>query len=599
MSNNATTFFPPPAGLTPFSGTFGKKELTHLLRRTLFGATKEDLKHFDGKSLAQVVAELLTPKLPDATDVPQIYYNQPYKVDANGVATPSIDPASEYGTSWLGYNTSPSIEGQRILSFKAWWMGRIINQERSITEKMTLFWHNHFATEADTVQLARYIYKHNNLLRTNVLGNFRTLTKEVTIDQAMLKYLNGEKNTKAAPDENYGRELQELFTVGKSPNSKYTEDDVKAAAKVLTGWKNTIFQSEDYVDKKGNKIILSTSAAGVNTYYQKIISEGPEFLSTKHDTTDKQFSAFYGSKIIKGKTGADGTKELDEMLDMIFAQNEVSKFIARKLYVFFVYYDITQDVEDTVIAPLAKTIRDNNYEIKPALEALFSSAHFYDFNSVSCVIKSPVDYVATFYRQFKPYLLDDVNLGAEGKTEALYKHWLSAQQFAAAMQQDLGDPPNVAGWAAYYQTPQFHEMWVNTATMPKRDAVGKKAKNTNNLFNAISLNSIPKVTSGTTTANVKAKIMLDVIPFAEKLDNPGNPVALIQELVDLLLGMEVSQKFKDAVKKDVLLTGQSTDAYWTEIWDERETVPASKTQVNTRLQNLLVYFATLAEYHLS
>jgi uncharacterized protein (DUF1800 family) len=596
MSQQSTKFAPPPTGLTPFSGTFGKKELTHLLRRTLFGATKEDLKYFDGKSLAQVLTELLTLKLPDATDVPQIYYNQPYKVDANGTATPSIDPASDYGTSWLGYGTSPSIEGQRILSFKAWWMGRIINQERSITEKMTLFWHNHFATEADTVQLARYIYKHNQLLRTNALGNFKTLTKQVTIDQAMLKYLNGEKNTKAAPDENYGRELQELFTVGKGVDSKYTEDDVKAAAKVLTGWKNTIFQSEDFVGKDGNKIILSTSAAGVNTYYQKIISEGPEFLSTKHDTTDKQFSAFYGNKLIKGKTGADGAKEVDDLLDMIFAQNEVSKYIARKLYIFFVYYDITQDVEDNVIKPLSKIIRDNNFEIKPALEALFSSTHFFDIvDSMSAIIKSPVDYVATFYRTFKPYLVDSPDLGVEGKVEATYKHWLLAQQAAAGMQQDIGDPPNVAGWAAYYQTPQFHEMWVSTATMPKRDAVGKKVKNNKDIFATISLNSIPKVNN----ANIKAIINLQLVPFAEKLDNPGNPVALIQELVDVLLGMEVSQKFKDAVKKDVLLSGQSTDAYWTEIWDERATDATSKTQVNTRLQNLLVYFATLAEYHLS
>jgi hypothetical protein len=218
---------------------------------------------------------------------------------------------------------------------------------------------------------------------------------------------------------------------------------------------------------------------------------------------------------------------------------------------------------------------------------------------MSAIIKSPLDYVATFYRNFKPYIVDDATQPAEAKLEATYKHWLTAQQFAAAMQQDLGDPPNVAGWPAYYQTPQFHEMWVNTATMSKRDAVGKKAKNTKDIFVSIGLGSVPKTGAYPNLVTIKGVTMLELIPFAEKLDNPGNPVALIQELVDVLLGMEVSQKFKDAVKKDVLLSGQSTDAYWTEIWDERATDATSKTQVNTRLQNLLVYFATLAEYHLS
>ncbi len=511
---------------------------------------------------------------------------------------PTCEPYIQAGETWVGYNDFPGIENRRLLSFKAWWMGRIINQERSITEKMTLFWHNHFATEADTVQTARYVYRHNNLLRTYALGNFKTLTKEVTLDPAMLKYLNGNKNVKAAPDENYGRELQELFTVGKGVDSKYTEEDVKAAAKVLTGW--NIFQLKENVKAANGIDDYKVKYQNKDVIIERIISETPILLQTKHDTTDKQFSAFYGNKIIKGKTGADGAKELDEMLDMIFAQNEVSKYIARKLYIFFVYYDITTDVEDNVIKPLSKIIQDNNFEIKPALEALFSSAHFFDIvDSVGAIIKSPIDYVATFYRNFKPYIAEDLTLPAETNIEAKYKHWVIAQQFAAAMQQDLGDPPNVAGWSAYYQTPQFHEMWVNTATMPKRDIVGKKVKNNKDIFTTISLNTIPKVTTGTTTANVKAIVLLELISFAEKFDNPGNPVALIQELVDVLLGMEVSQKFKDSVKKDILLSGQSTDAYWTEIWDERATDPTSKTQVNTRLQNLLVYFATLAEYHLS
>ena len=112
----------------------------------------------------------------------------------------------------------------------------MINQGTSIHEKMILFWHNHFATETLDIGDARYVYKHHMLLRKYALGNFKEFVKEITIDPAMLRYLNGYLNNKNSPDENYARELQELFTLGKGPKSNYTEGDVKAAARVLTGY---------------------------------------------------------------------------------------------------------------------------------------------------------------------------------------------------------------------------------------------------------------------------------------------------------------------------------------------------------------------------
>jgi uncharacterized protein (DUF1800 family) len=147
----------------------------------------------------------------------------------------------------------------------------MLNQERNLTEKMTLFWHNHFATQSYIYSDARYAYKHNALLRANAFGNFKALTRAVTTDPAMLNYLNGNTNTKNAPNENYGRELQELFTVGKYPTPWYTEDDVKAAAKALTGWK--------------------IDANAITSYFD----------DTKHDTTDKQFSSFYGNRNYRTK----------------------------------------------------------------------------------------------------------------------------------------------------------------------------------------------------------------------------------------------------------------------------------------------------------
>jgi uncharacterized protein (DUF1800 family) len=232
-------------------------------------------------------------------------------------------------------------------------------QERSIHEKMILFWHNHFSTEADTVRDARYLYKHHSLLRKFALGNFKTFVREMSIDPAMLVYLNGNKNTKTAPDENYGRELQELFTMGKGSDSKYTEDDVKAAAKVLTG------------------------------YVVDALKIDYSFTPSRHDTSDKTFSAYYNNTVIKGKSGTDGILELDELINMLFQKEELSKFICRKIYQFFVHYDLNETVEKNVITPLAEIFRKNNFEITPVLSTLFKSQFFYDAQLYGAVIKSP------------------------------------------------------------------------------------------------------------------------------------------------------------------------------------------------------------------
>jgi uncharacterized protein (DUF1800 family) len=173
-------------------------------------------------------------------------------------------------------------------------------------------------------------YRYNILLRQYALGNFKEMTRAVTMDPAMLKYLNGNANTKKAPDENYGRELQELFTVGKGPGSHYTEADVKAAAHVLTGFR---------IENKSLPDIHGVFDAG------------------RHDENDKQFSDFYQNTTIKGRKGKEGEMELDDLLALIFSQPEVARFICRKLYRFFVYHNIDEETEKTIIEPLAELFR--------------------------------------------------------------------------------------------------------------------------------------------------------------------------------------------------------------------------------------------------
>lgn len=531
---------PPTGGLTPFTGVFTELELTHLLKRTLFGVSKADLNYFKNKTLNQTVDELLNPSaaIPD----PPL---KDYTV--GNAAVPDNNIA--IGTTWVNdNNTDGTIASLRRSSFKKWWMGVMINQDRSIREKMTFFWHNHFATETNDIGNSAYVYKHHNLLRTSALGNFKTLTKAVTLDPGMLVYLNGQSNTLTAPDENYGRELQELFCCGKGPGSRYTEDDVKAAAKVLTGWRvNSI----------------------TNTSY---------YTESRHDITNKTFSTFYNSTIIVGKTGATGGDvEIDAMLNMIFSTQELAKYICRRIYRWFVYYDIDASVETNVITPLADLFRTSNYEIKPVLSALLKSEHFFDSLAKGCQIKSPVDLVVGLCREFNVAFQPSVDYATN---YGFYNYLVS---WVTNMQQSIGDPPDVSGWKAYYQEPQFYQIWINADTLPKRNQY------TDTL-----------VVSGY-TFNSK-KIIIDGAEYAKTLSNPRDPNVLINDLVAAMYRIDISVASKAQLKKDILLAGQSTDFYWTEAWDLFISTPtntSNATSVRNKIRDLIKYLMNLAEYQLA
>jgi uncharacterized protein (DUF1800 family) len=540
--NRLTENAPPPTtGLLPYAGSFGAPELRHLLRRTLFGATKADMTYFSGKSVTQVVNELLNPTAPLPAPPVKEY------VVAATTLVPDTNIAA--GSTWVSdINNDGTIASYRRASFKKWWVGNLVNQDRSIREKMTLFWHNHFATETNDVSNAQFVYKHHDLLRTSALGNFKTLTKNITLDPAMLVYLNGQLNTATAPDENYAREIQELFCCGKGPDSLYTEADVKAAARVLTGWRN--------------------NATTLNSY----------FTASRHDSGNKTFSSFYNNKVITGRNSATaGEQELDDLLNMIFATQEVAKYMCRRIYRWFVYYDIDDTVEQNIITPLANLFRTSNYEILPVLDMLLKSEHFFDVLSRGCVIKSPAELVIGFCRESEIVFQPDTDYFTNYGFYNYMVSWLSN------MQQNLGDPPDVSGWKAYYQEPQFNEIWINSDTLPKR-----------NQF------TDTMVVSGY-TFNSK-KIQLDPLAYARTCSNPGDPNAFIAELTERLLGLDISAASKAQLKKDILLNGQSLDIYWTQAWDLYISTPtnaANTTSVRTKIRDLVKYLMNLAEYQLA
>lgn len=524
--------------LEKYKGPWTSQQIKHLLSRTTFGSTPDNVADLSKLGFEAAIEKIISfEKKPE----PPVNYYENIVADPNGI---------KYGETWVNapYGNG-DVNFRRVQVFRYWWMKAMWNQELNINQKLILFWHNHFATELNQYNIGQLAYRYHEVLRENSIGNFKKMVKMITIDPAMLNYLNGNKNKKSAPDENYARELQELFTLGKGPNSKFSESDVRAAAKVLTGLRYK-YDTWNYF-----------------------------FDANNHDTTDKQFSSFYKNKVIKGQSGANGENELDELINMIFENEEVSKYIIRKLHIFFIHNQISTDIEANFISPLAEIFRKSNYELKPVLTAFFSSSHFFNENYRASNIDSPLDFVIKTMRNLEPkYSSNDPTF-----TYEYYSLLGNFMRVAESCQQYIGDPPNVSGWPAYYQEPVFNEIWINTDTFQKR------------------VKFINEFIKSGFTRN-KIKISTDLISLSSKFKNPEEPNLLIDSVVTNYLQLDISKDLKSKLKKDILLSGQDSDYYWTDLWLAHKANPTkadTKKMVLTRLENLFIYILSLPEYQLS
>ncbi len=541
-----------------YSGSFGKPQLLHLLRRTLFGVTKADLAAFSGQSLSQVVTSLLAdlpapaPPLVDYTDAA-----------ATGTTTGTaprnwVYPGIPTGQTWVNDKQTDNriYNPSRERSTRRWWAILKLRQDRNIREKMVLFWQNHIPTEiGQSVTEGFHFYAYQRVVRQYAVGNFKDLVRQLTIEPAMLVYLDGEDNRYIVNgngvNENYARELQELFCIGKDFSPSYTQDDVVAAAKVLSGFQ----RSDSYL-----------GTTDPNNQYNDYTHK---FTLSRHDPTNKTFSSFYNNTIINGSTDPTGMTEVNALLDMIFAHPEVARFVVRKLYRFFVYYTIDATIESDVIVPLANTFRSNNYDIKPVLAELLSSQHFFDsLKSTGAVIKNPVDYCIGLAR----------TMGFYGTNAIPYNVASGFDSHLTNQQLRPGSPPNVAGWPAYYQTPNYHELWINAETLRRRKEFVDRL-----------------ISVGIGSGNPK----VDVLAFTRTLDTPANPDLLIAEVVELL-HVAPPDAAVTAQLKSILLSGQTADYYWSDAWNSYITTPttANTNTVQTRLQTLYVAILNMAECHL-
>lgn len=519
--------------LNPYIGEWNQHTARHLLKRAMIAPTANQIAEAVVDGLALTIEKLLTPS--PAPDLP-INYNE------------QNDPNVPIGSSWVNAPIVPNLNYPHR-SIRAWQLSLFLSEGVSITEKMTLFWHNHFV--AANANHAKLTYQYITLLRNNALGNFRTLVEEATVNPLMLDYLNGNENNKNAPNENYARELLELFTIGKGilagpgDYTNYTETDIKEIARSLTGW---------VID------------------YGNLQAAGPIppaiFRPNRHDTGSKTLSHRFGNAVIPNL--AD--QEYKTVIDIILQQDEVSRFMARNLYRWFVYYNIDAEIESSVIEPLAEIIRQENYEIRPALLALLSSEHFYHENAIGAMIKSPVDFTASVIKPFKVVI--DFNLNQT------YQLWLALHGLNTALQQDVYTPPDVAGWKAYYQEPIFYRNWINSVTLTIRRAL----------------------TDGMASGQIDVFMRpwgIDVLKVVSEIPNATDPNQMIQGLVDLLMPYPLTE-LQMAYLKEVLIPGLP-DFEWTVEYGQYLNNPgddAIRMAVENRLRALFMALLALPEFQL-
>ncbi|MCX7718551.1 MAG: DUF1800 domain-containing protein [Candidatus Sumerlaeaceae bacterium] len=319
-------------------------------------------------------------------------------------------------------------EREAMSRLQMWWLDRICHTQRPLEEKLTLFWHGHFATSAEKVREPAYNHHLNQTLRQHASGNFRTLVIEVGKSPAMLRYLDNIQNRSGRPNENWARELMELFTLG---IGHYTEQDIREAARAFTGW---------------------TIRNGAFAFDGRL-----------HDS---------GVKTILGRTGRfDG----EDVVDILLGHPACAEFISRKLWTYFAY----ENPEPEIVTGLAATLRDGGYELKPVLRRMFSSQAFYSSRARFSQIKSPAQLVAGLHAQLDVPLTERppvVALAMRAMGQALFyppnvkgwdggRAWINtntylvrcnlASHFVSGVAPDFGGRPRGAGAAG--TTPQQAE----------------------------------------------------------------------------------------------------------------------------------------------
>ncbi len=377
-------------GQQPQPLAWGLPAAAHLMRRAGFSAPPDRMGEIVDRGFEAALQELLNPETVD-------------------------DSAMEAALAARGYQLAvprAAMDGLRAngQDLQRLWLFRMLNSRRQLQEKMTLFWHDHFATSVQGVDRVNaagrpLIQIQNDTLRAHALGNFKEMVRQIARDPAMIVWLDNLSNVAGSPNENWARELMELFTMGEG--SGYTEGDIQEAARAFTGW-TLSRRSGDFA-----------------------------FNPRTHD---------YGDKTVLGQTivsapGLEGIADGDRVIDILFEQPAVARHLVRKLWEFFVY----PNPSDSIVEPLAKTFRDSGYEIRPLMGAIFSHPHFMSVKAYRAKIKSPVEFAVQAFRE--------LGIGDPDNLPRLTAFF--------GLGQNLYYPPDVGGWTS-------DAGWINTGTVLAR-----------------------------------------------------------------------------------------------------------------------------------
>ncbi len=452
--------------LTAHVGALGQQRAAHLLRRATFAPSVADINTVASMDVSTAMAYLFQDNLP---------------------VVPA--PLDEYGVDWSapGYNGESDEVGYDT-AFRAWLVGQMIGNEvdpafkasYSAREKITFFYHVHFTTMVEKVGDIKAVYYQNQLFRmfafdsglnavTSALPmNFKDLLKKVCVDNAMLVFLDGNLNVEGSPNENYAREMFELYAIGRGLENTlppatepgdyihYKESDVQAAARVLSG-----FQIDDtfLTIDEDTMLPMGRPRGGDN--------------ASAHDFDVKTFSERFDDTTLTPDlalpTGREtALDEIDQMVEMIFSKREAAKFICRKLYRFFSYYKISEAIDLDIIEGMADTF-EINYSIQEVLEQLFSSAHFYEGlagntdDKFGSIIKSPLDLVC--------HSMGYLNLVLPDYTTETLDYYNKLDNMLRQMElmgMTLYQPLEVAGYPAYHQFPIYNRNWISTNYLTRR-----------------------------------------------------------------------------------------------------------------------------------
>lgn len=366
-----------------------------------------------------------------------------------------------------------------------WYLKVIGTSKISIQERMVSFWHNHFVSEFDVVDTPQWMYIQNQLFRKNCLGNFRTFVQDVTIDPAMFIYLDGYKNKKIGNNkqinENYARELMELFTCGVldwNNNPNYTENDVLEAARSLSGWTFSPSTHPDAIERASR------------------VGRSGLFLQSNWDS---------GSKTFMGKTG---NWRYTDIISILFSErsDQIALYICEKIYRAFVY-----DTPDRVIIRALADEFKKNWEIKPMLMRLLKSAHFFDKVNIGAMYKSPIDYILGSLHMMNITHIPDFALKEMSRFNRDVSNRLTS------LGQSIFNPPNVKGWPG-------GRTWVSTSTISQRHKL------------------MIDIINGTISFNKIKYYDFDPIVFAKSFPDPTNPRTLCTDICNAMLNTAPSEK---------------------------------------------------------